>query len=138
MRYTCIASCYHWHGDTKLIFEIGYGAAVGIYATGSYLKDQLLHSICSSIAEGSVDIVYAVTVVASTVPSVQGKMGNLTSALLTSAIATIMQATTTTETVTAPSTAQVCKHLVVIPLDCSSTTPFDPLFPVVSDTALVI
>ena len=110
MRYTCISSCYHWHGDTKLIFEIGYGTAVGIYATGSYLKDQLLHTICSSTVEDSVDILYAVTVVASTVPGVQGKMGNLTSALLTSAIATILQATTITETVTAPSESQVCTH----------------------------
>ena len=106
VRYTCIASCYHWHGDTKLIFEIGYGAAVGIHVSGSYLKDQLLHTICSSTMEGSVDIAYAVTVLASTVPSIQGNMGNLTSALLTSAIVTIIQGTTTTETVTAPSVSQ--------------------------------
>lgn len=111
MRYTSVFNCYHWHGDTKLIYEIGYSTAVGIYASGSYLHDQLLHSECSSIAEGSVDIQYAVTVLASTAVTVQGLMSNLTSAVLASTITSTQQSTSTIEVVTTPSEAQVRSHL---------------------------
>ena len=125
VRYTCLESCYHWHGDTKLVYEIAYGTTTGIYASGSYLLNQLLHTDCSSTGAGSVDIAYAVTVLASKVADVQTLMNNLTSNKLASTIAATVQSTTTTGSVTVPSESQVLSSSST-QHSCNPTRPFSP------------
>ena len=42
-----VEDCSHWHGDTKLVYEIGYAKSVGVHDGSGFDAGHFLHSECN-------------------------------------------------------------------------------------------